>query len=135
MSVITRLMFMCAVLGCALAAPSLAQAADFSGTWQVTGHIQQPGGFVGQVSPVCVFHQSGGVVSGECKGPNSEGAMRGAVDGNKIVWHWSLTAITSIGGTGVASFSGIRGSDGVIRGTWTATFAPGTGDWTGTKIK
>jgi hypothetical protein len=135
MKAFTKLVVALALSACAIALPGIARAADFSGNWQVTGHMTAPDGAIAQVAPVCSFHQDGDELKGECKGPNGEGPIEGTVDGRKIVWHWSHTATTSVGVTGTTYFHGIRGDDGVIRGTWTADWVPGTGDFTGTKIK
>jgi hypothetical protein len=137
MRTLTRFGFACALLAGAalLAFPGTASAADFSGNWSIAGHMTTDVG-VAQVSPVCKFVQAGGAITGECKGPNGEGPAAGKVFGDKIIWHWNHTATTAYGATGVSSFTGILGSDGVIRGTWGSTMAPGyTGDWTGTPVK
>jgi hypothetical protein len=136
MKVFGKVILAGAVLACAFAAPTIARAADFSGNWSVAGHMSMPGGGWAQVSPVCKFQQSGGAISGYCKGPNGEGPAAGKEFGAKIVWHWDVTATTSLGRSGVVSFSGILGSDGIIRGTWITTAFPGyTGDYTGTPVK
>jgi hypothetical protein len=132
---LTKLVVALAVVVCAIALPGVARAADFSGNWQVTGHMAAPDGTLFQLSPVCKFHQDGDDLTGECKGPNAEGPIKGTIDGNKVVWHWSHTATTPVGVSGTTYFHGIRGDDGVIRGTYTTDYAPGTGDWTGTQIK
>ncbi|HXW76081.1 MAG TPA: hypothetical protein VEJ20_01590, partial [Candidatus Eremiobacteraceae bacterium] len=73
---------------------------------------------------------------GECKGPNGEGPAAGKVFGDKIIWHYDHTATTPLGQDGVATFTGILGSDGVIRGTYGDSTVPGySGAWTGTPVK
>lgn len=122
------------VLFVAAFAPSAARAADFSGTWVVNGTIGSPP--VGTVSPVCVFKQDGKDVRGSCKGPHGLGPAHGTVDGEKISWHWDDEATDKTGSTGTATFNGVLGADGTIKGTWISTAIPdASGTFTMQKVK
>ncbi len=125
-----------AIVGCALilVSPSLAQAANFAGTWAVRGTLRSST-YVGTVAPNCVLAQSGNTVSGTCEGPNSAGPVLGAVRGSAIEFQWHMTRITSIGMTGIATFRGTLGSDGVIRGTWAYVGINGTGVFTAQRVR
>lgn len=114
-----------AIFGFALFAfmPSLAQADTFAGTWAVSGTLGRP--VVGTVSPVCVFRQSGAAISGTCRGPNGIGSAVGAARGASIEWQWRIIATTRQGWSGIATFRGTLYRDGVIRGSWTHSGAPG----------
>src|SRR5579863_2637591 len=76
-------------------APRAADAANFAGTWAVSGTMGDPVFF--HASPICVFKQDGDKLSGSCKGPNGLGSAEGAVDDKKIVWHWYHIATNSVG--------------------------------------
>jgi hypothetical protein len=115
-------------------APRAADAANFAGTWAVSGTMGDPVFF--HASPICVFKQDGDKLSGSCKGPNGLGSAEGAVDDKKIVWHWYHIATNSVGVDGTATFRGVLGDDGVIRGTLTDTYAPDAGGpFTAQKVK
>ena len=106
-----------AVFGLVASATAPADAANFAGTWSVSGRIGNP--VVATSAPVCVFRQSGNAISGSCKGPNGIGSADGVVNGRAIAWRWHIIATTSIGLAGTATYRGVWGSDGVVRGTWT----------------
>ena len=117
-----------AILGCALlfSLPAVVQAANFSGTWAASGTLGRQGsGVFVSTAPVCVFRQRGNAVSGTCKGPNAIGSALGAVRGFSIEWQWHDIATNPRGISGIATFRGTLGSDGVIRGDWTFSPAPG----------
>lgn len=111
-----------AVVGSA-AAP--ADAASFAGSWAVSGTLFAGSVVVGTSAPVCVFRQSGNTIAGSCKGPNGIGSVDGSVSGRAIVWRWHVIATTSIGLAGIATYRGVRGIDGVVRGSWTHSRRPG----------
>jgi len=114
--------------------PNVAKG-DVSGNWQIVGHIQYPDGIF-QSSPVCKFKQDGVAISGQCQGPNSKRTVKGTVTGSKVVFQMYTHAITPLGFDGTSYFSGVIGSDGVIRGTYTTSATEGySGDWTGRPIK
>lgn len=130
---IARVVLVSALAGFALlAAPPqpAAAAISFAGTWSVSGTMVR-GNFAGKVSPVCVFRQSGDVVSGTCRGPNGVGSAAGTVNANRILFAWHSIRTNAIGVTGTETFHGALGGDGVIRGTWTFSTLPGvTGTFT-----
>jgi hypothetical protein len=103
--------------------PGLARAADFGGSWSVsatrTVAANRGDSALETASPVCVFKQTGNAVTGSCKGPAAVGAADGTVSDQTIIWHWHRIAVTWGGATGTATFTGARGPDGVISGTWT----------------
>jgi len=107
-----------------LIAPLPADAAGFAGAWSVSGTMTTAL-FIGKVSPVCTFKQSGETLTGKCHGPNGAGPASGLVSGKTISWQWHATATTAIGRSGLYTFNGALDSGGVIRGTWTASGAPG----------
>jgi hypothetical protein len=114
--------------------PGIANAANFAGTWAVSGTLGNP--VVATASPVCVFKQDGNEIHGSCKGPNGLGSADGAVDGQKIVFNWHHVATTAVGITGTSSFKGVLESDGVIRGTWTSSAIPNAwGTFTAQRVK
>ena len=100
--------------------PGIADAANFAGTWTFSAVMA-----TAQSSPVCVLRQSGNAVAGTCKGPNGMGAASGIVNGNAILLRWSAIRTNAIGMSGLITYHGTWGSDGVIRGTWTASPIPG----------
>ena len=121
------LSFCAALVGAgALAAMPLAAAArDFSGSWHLSGTIQDNGRLVFTATPVCVFQQAGPKLTGTCKGPNSMGPAAGVVDGATISFQSDVTPISSIGATGALQCSGVLGPDGVIRGQMRFSGLPG----------
>ncbi len=120
-------------LGFSFFAPITALAVTFSGTWAVSGTLGRP--VVGTVSPVCVFRQSGRVISGTCKGPNSAGPIVGSVTGFTVAWQWRMTKITQIGVSGITTFHGTLGADGVIRGTWEYPGYAALGTFTAQRVR
>ena len=132
MHVIARVV-LASALGFALVAPApqpASAAVSFAGKWSVSGTMAA-GNFVGKVSPVCVFRQSGDAISGTCRGPNGVGSAAGTVNGNRILFAWHSIRTNAIGVTGTETFHGALGGDGVIRGTWTFSSVPGvTGTFT-----
>jgi len=106
-----------------------AGAANFSGTWSVSGTMTTATS-IAKVSPVCTLRQSGDALSGTCRGPNGAGAATGELNGARILFQWHVTRTNSIGMSGVATFHGTLGGDGVIRGSWTFTGFPAAGTFT-----
>jgi hypothetical protein len=104
-------------------------AANFSGTWSVSGTMTSATS-IAKVSPVCTLRQSGDALSGTCRGPNGVGAATGELNGARILFQWHVARTNSIGMSGVATFHGALGPDGVIRGTWTFSGFPATGTFT-----
>jgi hypothetical protein len=100
--------------------PVAASAASYAGTWSVSATMSSA-----HASPVCKFAQSGNALSGTCKGPDGAGSASGVVSGREVSFTWHVVRTNAIGATGAASFRGVLGNDGVIRGTWTFTAAPG----------
>jgi|SRR5450755_915759 hypothetical protein len=136
MKLFARLGFASALVGFAILviSPRIADAANFAGTWAVNGIMGDP--VFATIAPVCVFKQDGNKITGSCKGPNGLGSAEGAVDGEKIVWHWYRIATNSVGVDGTATLKGVWGSDGVLRGTWTDSAAPDAGGtFTAQKLK
>jgi len=118
-----------------LATPALAANANFAGTWTFTGTIVARGAtFV--TAPVCVLRQMGDRLAGTCKGPNAIGSADGLVNGRTIslTWHSISTNPATRGRTGVGTFKGTWGSDGIIHGSFVGTAFPGVGKFTGQKI-
>jgi hypothetical protein len=84
---------------------------------------------------VCVFRQNGNAISGSCKGPNAIGSADGSVNGRAIAWRWHTIASNAVGLNGTATYRGVWGSDGVVRGTWTHSRRPGySGPFTAQKL-
>jgi hypothetical protein len=104
-------------------APAAASAATFAGTWSVAGTIGNP--VVAKATPVCKLAQSGSKLAGTCRGPNGAGAAAGAVSGRAITLTWRVVATNAIGSSGIITYKGVLGNDGVIRGTWTFSTARG----------
>ena len=125
---IAKACFASALAGLALlAAPTQpAGAANFSGTWSVSGTMTNGN----KVSPVCTLRQSGDALSGTCRGPNGVGTATGELNGARILFQWHVARTNAIGMSGVATFHGVLGPDGVIRGTWTFTGFNATGSFT-----
>jgi hypothetical protein len=121
MNLFTKVSLACAVGAVMIfaAAPRPADAAGASGRWSISGHSASGS----SVTPVCVITQSGGRISGTCRGPNASGPVAGTVNGATIAFSWRTMATTGVGYTGVVSFRGVLGRDGVVRGT----YAPGGG--------
>jgi hypothetical protein len=117
-----------AALGILLSQNSAA-AANFAGTWAISGTIGDP--VIAIATPNCTFKQDGDTISGTCEGPGAKGSADGAVDGSTIVWHWHMVAKTTSGLAGEATFTGVMGSDGDVSGTWTHSAVTGvTGKFT-----
>lgn len=129
----TRRLLEGAIIGCALVfiSPMIAQAVTFAGTWAVSGRL----GTTGSVSPVCVFRESGIAVSGTCKGPNGIGSALGAVRGTAIEWQWHVTRTDPQGYSGIVTFRGTLGADGVIRGSWTFAGEAAVGEFTAQRVR
>jgi hypothetical protein len=125
MNAIAKVRYGSALVALAIVASSasIANAANFAGTWAVSGTLGNP--TVATSAPVCVFRQNGNAISGSCKGPNGIGSAVGSVNGRAILWRWNIIATTSMGLAGTATYHGVWGSDGVIRGTWTHSRRPG----------
>jgi hypothetical protein len=104
-------------------------AVNFSGTWHISGTLRTSVS-VGSLAPVCVLKQSGDTILGPCRGPNGQGNATGIVNANRIQLTWNEIRTTAFGLTGVITFHGALGSDGVIRGTWTSSAVPGVGTFT-----
>jgi hypothetical protein len=135
MNAVARLRYFSALAGFALAfsAVNIADAADFAGTWSVSGRLGNP--VVATSAPVCVFRQTGNAISGTCKGPNAIGSVDGSVNGRAIFWQWHTIATNAFGLNGTATYRGAWGSDGVVRGTWTHSRRPGYyGPFTAQKV-
>ena len=131
MNLIAKACFAAALAGFALCAVPAqpAGAANFSGTWSVSGTMTTATS-IAKVSPVCTLRQSGDALSGTCRGPNGVGPATGELNGVRILFQWHVTRTNSIGMSGIATFHGALGSDGVIRGTWTFTGFPASGSFT-----
>jgi hypothetical protein len=127
MNVIAKLRYAGALVGFALVASSagIADATNFAGTWTVAGTLGNP--VIATSAPVCIFRQGGNAISGTCKGPNGIGSADGSVNGRAIYWRWHIIATNPNGLAGIATYRGVWGSDGVVRGTWTHTARPGVG--------
>lgn len=109
-----------------------ARAADanVTGAWSISGRIEADGALA-VARPDCAFQQTGAELTGTCKGPNAHGPIKGQVAGQKISFRWETTSDTDVGMSGVATFDGVLGADGVIRGAWTAKQLPGaSGEFT-----
>jgi len=107
-----------------LAAAAQAQAPDLSGAWQITGEINA-GAATAKAAPLCTLKQTGAQLSGGCEGPRAKGTATGLISGRHVAWQWHATSKAIIGVSGLTSFDGDLGADGVIRGTWTTTQLPG----------
>ena len=120
------------ILGLAATAiPGGAQAADFSGRWAMSGTILDEGRLVFTATPVCVFQQAGGLLTGTCKGPNALGAANGNVVGRSVSWTADMRPYTAVGAAGTIECSGHLDADGVIRGVMRFSGLPGlTGAFT-----
>jgi hypothetical protein len=130
---IAKLRYARALVGCALFLSTIgvASAANFAGTWTFTGIMR-----TAQTSPVCVFRQVGSTISGSCKGPNAIGSAAGIVNGNAILFHWSHIPTNPRSFRGTATYHGVWGGDGVVRGTWVDTAIWGeVGNFTGQKLR
>jgi hypothetical protein len=115
-------------------APLTADAADFAGTWTFSGTIAS-GDAVVTSAPVCVFRQSGDTVSGSCKGPNGIGSATGNLNGSALFFEWHIIPTNSRGLGGIATYHGVWGSDGVVRGTWSHSALPGiVGNFSGQRL-
>jgi hypothetical protein len=126
-----------AVCAITILLPIAVDAANFTGSWAVSGALQTPDGPM-TISPVCTFKQDGDRITGTCKGPSYLGSAEGAVDGQHIVWHWYGVATNDVQRPNVTTtFKGTLESDGFIRGSWTNSNVPEgvSGDFTAQKVK
>lgn len=104
-------------LGSAIAAaPSLASADDFAGTWAVSGVIHGDGPLVLTIAANCVFQQTGTIIAGTCQGPDGLGPASGTAVGPKIAFEADNRATAPNGVNGALAFAGTLGRDHVIRG-------------------
>jgi hypothetical protein len=124
MRVVSLLPALLAGAAISVATAGAASAADFSGTWSASAVFEQNGQIVYTTTPVCTFQQSGDRISGTCKGPNALGPAAGTADGANISWQWEATA-NATGATGVSTWNGTLGPDGVIRGQMSGQAMPG----------
>ena len=114
-----------------LGAPTASYAFDYAGTWDIVGAIHADGPVVLNVSSVCVFQQTGTIISGTCKAPDALGPASGTADGAKIGWQADVKATAPNGANGLFTFVGVLGADGVIRGQVKWAGLPGrVGDFT-----
>ncbi len=121
---------LCAALVLGLAAGG-AGAADFSGSWRMSGTIMDGERLVFTATPVCVFQQAGSLLTGTCKGPNALGPATGSVDGRSVSWTSEMRGYTAVGATGTIDCAGHLDPDGVIRGVLRFSGLPGlTGAFT-----
>lgn len=112
------------------AGAACAAEANVAGTWAISGRIEADGALA-VARPQCVFQQAAGAVTGTCKGPNSHGSVTGTIAGEKVSFRLETIPDTDVGMHGLATFEGVLGADGVIRGTWTAAQLPGaSGEFT-----
>jgi hypothetical protein len=112
-----RANFLAVFAGVALGAvPALVSADDFVGTWDVVGAIHADGPVVLNVTSVCVFQQTGTIISGTCKGQDALGPASGTAVGAKIGWTADVKATAPNGANGLFSFAGVLGADHIIRG-------------------
>jgi hypothetical protein len=100
----------------AWAAPTLASADDFAGSWAVSGVIHGDGPVVLSIAADCVFQQTGTIIAGTCKGPYGLGPASGTVVGPKIAFEAVVKATAPGGLSGALAFAGAVGPDNVIRG-------------------
>jgi len=124
MKVSTALRYGSALAGLVLAVSSsvAAEAAVFGGVWTVSASLGHP--VVETTAPTCVFKQSGGKISGTCKGPSAAGPAVGSVSGNVVLWSWHKIPTNRLQVNSIATYHGTF-AGGVIRGTWTDTADPG----------
>ena len=93
--------------------------------------MSDKGRLAAKTTPVCDFHQLNARLVGTCTGPNGLGAATGTLSGRHVDWQWQVVAYTAVGASGIASFKGDVDPNGVIRGGWTFSGAPGvTGTFT-----
>jgi hypothetical protein len=110
-------------LGLILSVGTVAQAANFAGTWVFSG-LMQGRGFEETIGPVCVFRQTGNEIQGSCKGSAGIGSVDGAVDGYSIAFQWHRIGTSSNAYTSTLTFRGIWGRDGLIHGEWKDSVYP-----------
>lgn len=100
-------------------------ADDLSGKWQIEFQTNSNT----SARPLCTFEQKDNQISGNCKGPHSEGPASGTVDGRRIEFTWKTGQPGSRGegngqmqsGGGVWTFAGTLGENNdVITGKGTA---------------
>jgi hypothetical protein len=106
----------------ALCAPGMSDAANYAGSWQVTGAMGRP--LVETIAPVCVFRQSGNTIGGTCQGAAGVGSAGGGVNGAKITWRWARIATSRAQRNGTLTFFGVLGPAG-LSGTFTDSGIPG----------
>jgi hypothetical protein len=112
--------------GAAIAAmPTHASALNLSGSWNISGSIQQGGQMIFSFTPRCVFQQAGATLTGTCKGPNSLGPATGRVNGRNVLIQANVVPYTSIGYRGSIQLSGTLAPDNVIRGQMRVSSLPG----------
>jgi hypothetical protein len=116
-----------AVLACTLTY-TIAARADSTAVWAVSGLIRAPHGDE-TVKPVCKFVSHGDAFKGTCTGTSNVGPAVGSTSGRDVMFRWSHRPHDADGWIGVATFKGVLGSDGVVRGTWIDTSFP---HWVGT---
>jgi hypothetical protein len=133
MRTIAKVRYTAALMGFALCISSvgIVDAANFAGTWTFSAVMANA-----TSAPVCVFRQAGNRISGSCKGPNGIGSAIGAVSGDAIAFQWHIIATNPRGLAGIATYKGVWGSDGVVRGRWTHSAIPReVGTFTGQKLQ
>jgi hypothetical protein len=115
-------------------APSVAAAHDFTGTWAFSGTIGHE--VLETTSGICTLTQDKDAIVGSCKGPTGVAVADGDVDGRKIILRVHHVKTNEGGVTGIATFKGVLGDDGFIRGEWMDSPRPGeTGPFTGQPVK
>lgn len=102
-----------AALAVVIVSPVVVNAANFAGTWVVSGTMDGE-----TISPKCTFKADGDKLSGTCKGPSGLGKADGAGNDDDIVWTWDRIATNDLVEDATITFRGTLGSDGVIRGQW-----------------
>lgn len=112
------------LFGCLLFAGTSAFAEDFSGKWQVEFRTSSNT----RAMPLCIFEQKENRISGNCKGPHSEGPASGTVDGRSIEFTWRTGQGGGNSGDGqmhsgggIWKFTGTLGQDNSITGSGTAS--------------
>jgi hypothetical protein len=109
-----------------LASLRVANAADVSGTWHVTGSVSD-----NPVDATCTFTEKDAALTGTCvrKDKGTVDAT-GSVKGQTIEWHYN----SEYNGDAITiTYSGTLGKDGGISGTIVVDPYRATGEFTATK--
>ena len=108
----------------AAASAALAQPADFSGKWSLSGQIIAGSNFF-SFAQICDLTQTGDQIAGPCRGPNAGCSLVGVLSAAGLDLTCRTTNANNPALAGVSTFHGAPAPDGIVRGAVSHSRFPG----------